>query len=338
MRLMRSWFTYLALTALAIGALLFWRVLDHDIDRHISEDFTATIQGDTIVGTLWRPQAQAIAVVMLVHGDGPQDRTSAGGYAPLINALLDHQIAVAAWDKPGVGASTGNWLNQSMADRGELTRAIAAKLRNQSNDSPVGAVGFSQAGWVLPQLTKDDIDFMVLVGPAVSWKDQGRYFTRTRLTLEGAGEAEIEEAIQAATIENEAAFGPNATSDDAPPGMSVDRWAFIKRNRDVDARDFLGSIDTPILAVWGADDLNVDAATDIEIYLSYLSGFSGPSELLYLPDATHGLLKSQPYNWQLVDQWPWYTKLRFFLEGRHAYRPGALNEITDWIHKVSDKQ
>ncbi|WP_260081260.1 alpha/beta hydrolase family protein [Phaeobacter inhibens] len=121
----------------------------------------------------------------MVHGDGPQDRVSGGGYAPLINVFLDQGIAVASWDKPGVGASGGNWLHQSMADRASETSAALSLLNQRFDDMALGAVGFSQAGWVLPQLTRRDADFLVLVGPAVSWQDQGDYYTRVRLAQDG---------------------------------------------------------------------------------------------------------------------------------------------------------
>ena len=131
------------------------------------------------------PTGEALAVVALVHGDGTQDRTSFGGYAPMINALLERGIAVASWDKPGVGSSGGNWLHQSMPDRTAETRAVLHLLAASFEGVPIGALGFSQAGWVLPSLSPQDADFLVLVGAAVSWQDQGAHYTAVRLRQEG---------------------------------------------------------------------------------------------------------------------------------------------------------
>jgi len=60
------------------------------------------------------------------------------------------------------------------------------------------------------------------------------------------------------------------------------------------------------------------------------------SEITLCPKATHGLLKSSPYNWQRVEDWSWVAKARFVLEGRFAFAPGALKEITNWI--IEQKQ
>lgn len=68
---------------------------------------------DRLDGTLLLPDGiSSPPVVLLVHGDGAQDRWSAGGYLPLVNYLLSQGVAVFSWDKPGVGSSSGNWLAQ----------------------------------------------------------------------------------------------------------------------------------------------------------------------------------------------------------------------------------
>ncbi|VCU61916.1 hypothetical protein EPIB2_993 [Tritonibacter mobilis] len=38
--------------------------------------------------------------------------------------MADASIGVLFWDKAGVGASTGNWLNQSMEDRANEALAV----------------------------------------------------------------------------------------------------------------------------------------------------------------------------------------------------------------------
>jgi hypothetical protein len=73
---------------------------------------------DLLQGTLILPPDKVYPpFVLLIHGDGPQDRWSDGGYIPLVNFLVSQGIAVFSWDKPGVGESTGNWLAQTMSDR-----------------------------------------------------------------------------------------------------------------------------------------------------------------------------------------------------------------------------
>ena len=309
----------------------FWRLADHDLDRRLSEPFNFKSGSDLISGTLWLPGDVPQAVVVFVHGDGPQDRTSNGGYAPLINAFLDRGIAVAAWDKPGVGASEGNWLHQSMADRTKETRAALEQLTVRFKGLARGAVGFSQAGWVLPALNADDTDFIALIGAAVSWQDQGDYYTRVRLTAEGLTPRQIDETLGKQEQEDERIFGPDALENHRPDGMSVDRWNFIRLNRTADARNKLARLDIPLLAIWGADDLNVDAQRNAAMYQDLLPENDARFQVIVWPEATHSLLKSDRYNWQLTEDWSWFTMARFLAEGRQAYAPGAIDAIINWI-------
>ena len=325
---------FAVLCGLAI-ALVMWRLEDHDLQGEKSLPFAFTAGGNQLSGTIWLPDGNSFAAVVLVHGDGPQDRTSQGGYAPLVNDLLDRGIAVASWDKPGVGSSTGNWLGQTMEDRAREVRAALAALTGPLAKVPRGAIGFSQAGWVLPKLSAEDADFIVLVGPAVSWERQGRYYTRRRLELTGESESAIEEALVRNAWQDEHVFGANATFDKAtaPDGMSRERWQFIRTNRFADATSDLGKLDVPTLAIWGQDDLNVDATADSTAYRAVLAGRHPANKVLVIPDATHGLLKAGPYSYQLVSQWPMWAQARFILEGRFAYAPGVLDAISQFIEQ-----
>lgn len=322
-----------AVGLLIVAGLALWRLGDHDLSHRSSEDFGFEANGIQLSGTLWLPNRPVIAAVVFAHGDGPQDRFAGGGYQPLINALLDAGIAVASWDKAGIGASQGNWLDQSMEDRAVETAGALDTLATRMNGASVGALGFSQAGWVLPRLAPNQADFIVLVGPAVSWRDQGAYYTATRLRLEGASESEIADALARAESENERLFGAEAQFDPSQFSDDMDeaRWTFIQRNRNEDARDFLGELEIPTLAMWGENDLNVDAANDAAIYRATLLNRHPANDVVVVPNATHGLLKASPYNAQLTSTWPWHTVLRFTMEGRYAWAPGSLDVMIDWI-------
>lgn len=67
-------------------------------------------QQNILEGTLILPLNKVSPpFVLLIHGDGSQDRWSKSGYIPLVKFLVSKGIAVFSWDKPGVGKSTGNW-------------------------------------------------------------------------------------------------------------------------------------------------------------------------------------------------------------------------------------
>lgn len=311
------------------------RLADHDLSTRQSEPFAFSSSENRLDGTLWLPDMPVEAGIVLVHGDGPQDRTSGDGYAPFINAMLDAGIAVASWDKPGVGGSTGVWLRQSMDERAAETVAALLMLQSRFEGVRVGALGFSQAGWVLPKLTSNEADFIVLVGPAVSWQQQGAYYTRTRLERSGAAldTTAMDTVLAQEEEQNSRLFGPGSSYDPAVlrDGLSENRWGFIQRNRLADATTDLQQLSLPLLGVWGTNDLNVDAVHDAAVYESTLDDAHPATRLHVLPDATHGLLKAGPYNYQLISQWPWRAQLRFLWEGRRAYTPGALDLITEWI-------
>ncbi|EPU0991937.1 alpha/beta hydrolase family protein [Cronobacter turicensis] len=106
---------------LALVMIIMWRLTVFDANSlPYSRVITFTHHEDILEGTLTRPDGVSNPpVVVLIHGDGAQDRWSQGGYLPLVNDLLAKGIAVYSWDKPGVGESRGNWLAQTMRDRSD---------------------------------------------------------------------------------------------------------------------------------------------------------------------------------------------------------------------------
>ena len=316
----------------AIALVVLARLDTYGLDRRASEPFAFDANGLRLAGTLWLPDHAATAAVVLVHGDGPQDRTSQQGYDPLINALLDAGIAVVSWDKPGIGGSQGNWLSQSMTDRNVNVRSELSALRSKLPGMPVGALGFSQAGWVLPRLASGDADFLVLVGGAVSWQRQGDYYTRTRLQRSGMSEADIDTTMAQIAAADERLFA----SAQVPPvalldGMSAERWAFVRRNLHEDATEALEKLDIPLLALWGADDLNVDPEANASLFRKTVGGNHPANRIEVIPGATHGLLRAGSYNTQLTSEWSWFTTMRFLMESRHGYASGALETINEWV-------
>lgn len=328
-----GWLICIVCLIMAVAYGVLSRLDTYGLDRRASESFAFDANGLRLAGTLWLPDHTATAAVVLVHGDGPQDRTSQQGYDPLINALLDAGIAVVSWDKPGIGGSQGNWLNQSMTDRYVDVLSALSSLRNKLQGIPVGALGVSQAGWVLPRLAPGDADFIVLVGGAVSWSRQGDYYTRTRLKRTGMSDPDIETAMAEITAADDRLFA----SSQVPPvalldGMTPARWAFVRRNRQEDATSALKQLDIPLLALWGADDLNVDPEVNATLYRKTVGGNHPANRIEVIPNATHGLLRAVPYNAQLTSEWSWLTTMRFLMENRHAYAPGALETINEWVH------
>jgi hypothetical protein len=53
-----------------------------------------------------------------------------------------------------------------------------------------------------------------------------------------------------------------------------------------------------------------------------------------VPNATHGLLRADLFNYQLPSDWPWYLEYVFLGMGRDAHILQSLDQITEWIKVV----
>ena len=92
--------------ALFTGFLVF--PLFHVTAQQSVEEITFHSGPFTVVGDLQFPAgAGPFPVVVFVHGDGPNSRTSGVTYPPIMERMLRAGYATFAWDKPGTGESTG---------------------------------------------------------------------------------------------------------------------------------------------------------------------------------------------------------------------------------------
>lgn len=331
----------LALSAAIAALLCFSGLRDFSLESATTRTLTFHAGSDRLSGTLILPRdVAAPPVALFVHGDGPQDRYADDGYLPFINQLLDQGIGVFTWDKPGVGRSAGNWLDQSMQDR--AAEAMAAYLRVRSEPgvdaAKVGFLGYSQAGWVLPIVaSRAQPAFTVIIGGAVNWRDQGAYYTRKRLQAQGVAADEIERRLAAERTSNDALFGePRPLADvlAARPDMTPARARYVQRNYLSDASGWIPKMRGPVLAVWGEMDPNVDAAVNAARY-RLLFADAPDKRVMLVPDAGHVLLRAPQFNDQIASDWTLWKKLRFMLLGREAYVQPAVRDIADWIRQAA---
>lgn len=141
--------------------------IDITMDKHI------------LSGTLFLPERRdPEEIIVFIHGDGPQNRTLNGGYTSIMNVLLKNEIACYSYDKAGIGNSSGDWLDQTMLDRGLEVEAIIDELKRLYPKAQIGVMGFSQGGWVVSELTQMDtaVDFIIVVGGAIDWMQQHLYY------------------------------------------------------------------------------------------------------------------------------------------------------------------
>ena len=253
--------------------------------------------GGTLSAVITAPKKQKInGVVVFVHGDGPQEATQEGGYKPLMERFAKQGYASISWDKLGVGQSSGNWLSQSMDDRGKEVEQVIKWLKENKPEmvDKIGLWGASQAGWVIPKVlnSQEDIAFSILVAPAINWQSQGKYNTMEELRAAGKSEQELQKAGVDFDAESELIKKNNSYQDYLKSGgeydLSEDRYGFIQRNINSDASKDLEGVRSKIYLVLAEKDQNVDSDETKRIYSQKLA--SGYLQVKVIKNAEHMML------------------------------------------------
>ena len=148
------------------------------------QDIKFESQGVTLVGSILKPK-KLFAAVVIVHGSDPVKREMA-----FAKRLAKEGIAVLTYDKRGVGESGGTYVGPSVGTNNidstnlnllsQDANAAVKIFRTYLKDKkiPIGLVGFSQAGWIIPITASKNpqIEFMVLFsGPTITTLEQLRF-------------------------------------------------------------------------------------------------------------------------------------------------------------------
>jgi dienelactone hydrolase len=149
----------------------------------------------TLAGTLVLPEgSQPHPAVVLFHGSGPQKRD-------LFTArwFASEGIAALAYDKRGVGESSGDFLKVPFMDLSNDGLAAIKYLqsRKEIDAKRIGVWGLSQGGWLGPLAASRsaDIAFVIAVsGPGVSPGEQMIVYYANELRQQGVPEREVREA------------------------------------------------------------------------------------------------------------------------------------------------
>lgn len=334
-----------ALLALATGTVL---LEDDGLVRHAISFQHA---GDTVNGALILPTGvrKPRGCMVFVHGSGDMPRDAHGYYEPLWRFFADKGWCSLSWDKPGVGASGGDWRQQSMVDRGIEVSAAIDMLRAKGGfeETQIGLIGFSQAGWVMPKVAnwRDDIAFMISVSGAVNWMEQSRYSGRRRMEAEGMTATEIEAEEEAdgkvdALIRNDAPYREYldhvAGTTGATP-MSEAFWGFAKRNWRTDVREDLRRMDVPVLALFGSHDAYVDPVASAETYREELGRSQAPFfEIETIRNADHGMLETDEIKPAHRGLGAWLMLASVWFEGKEAFADGFFGTLAAWLERTAD--
>ncbi|MGJ8529583.1 alpha/beta hydrolase family protein [Maritalea sp.] len=273
-----------ALVGLVLLALTIWFLVPDTRTR--AQEISFEFEGKRVVGKMMLPlkaQTEPINCLVFVHGDGAMPYDGLGYFDPYFSQFAEQGWCSFSWDKPGVGASEGNWLDFNMQDRADMVMAGLDALRANPNVEigKIGLIGFSQAGWVMPKISADaaDISFYIFVSPAVNWMQQSAYMTSLRHL-----ETPIELAVKAVSDQLDMLllegkpfedFEKLAAKHDSldPSAFTKDRWQFAVRNANADLTEDLANLTNhPVLLFAGGRDGQVDAEQSVETFRHVLGG------------------------------------------------------------------
>src|SRR5438552_13241105 len=129
-------------------------------------------EGALIAGTLYLPKSEGRRPALVwVHGAGAETRLHWGRF---LRPFIDAGLAVASFDKRGVGESDGKCCPGHTGHFNLLTADAVGSVRAVSSapgvdSSRVGLFRASAAGWIVPRAAVDSGQgaFVVLVAPGI---------------------------------------------------------------------------------------------------------------------------------------------------------------------------
>lgn len=307
-----------------------------------------------LVGDLHLPEGGGPhPLVVFVHGDGPNNRTSGVTYPPIMKRMLRAGYATFAWDKPGTGESTGE------IDRGRLLEqrsqivmdAVAALKKHPAIDAGrIGLWGISQAGFVMPVVLSrcDDIAFMIAVScPGVPGVDQGAYLVAAQAVCEGLSREdarEVERIISAVewapTYEEYSACKKKLQGFPLLASMKVfglsmrivtrEEWHEPNLEGDYfwNPMQVIEKTKIPVLAFFGGKDTQVDPVQGVEAYRAALETAGNPySRVELIEGVDHNLIISETGSMK--------ERRDRSRDGWRNYAPEYLDILEDWLRELS---
>jgi len=295
-----------------------------------------------LAGTLISPNTRGRhPAIILVHGSGAENREFMLPYARF---LIRHGFAVLGYDKRGVEGSTGDWTTASFEDlAGDVIAAFDhLKAHKDIDQTRIGLLGVSQAGWVMPiaAVRAPDIAFLVSVsGAAVSPEETTLDEARNEMLSNQMRPAVVELILELMRRQYRFARTNEGWDDYSalrgqiaarirgtpPPQFPASRddplWRTIRTFYFYDPGPTLRRLRTPTLAIFGELDNNIlaqknHAAWDVALKAAGNRDYT----LTILPRANHG-------------QWEAKTGNNAEEPTLQGFVPAYFSTVADWLAK-----
>lgn len=296
--------------------------------------------GDTsLAGSVWLPRSAVRAGVLMFPGSGPADRHNDVFFPPIREHLLDHEIAVASFDKRGVGGSDGDWLSVGLDVLAADAVVELDALRRVAGvpADRVGLFGHSQGGWIVLEAAAVDGHSAFVVcnsGPGVTVGDQDRFAIRTALANSSASTVVRDAALElydeyvVMLRSGQSRADLIQRLDDPRTSLQVrslekcgfswpaaGEWLHQRMIVDHDPAPAMRRIDQPVLAMFGADDVVVPVGQSVDVFEREL-GHQGSLTVEVFSGADHRMQIGDPL----------------------ALVPRYLATLSEWILRVTDRR
>ncbi len=269
--------------------------------------------------------------VLLLHGSGPLDREGNTRKVrvnlgrPLAAALAAEGVAVLRYDRRGAGATPGAWRATGFTDNYKDAAAALRALAEHPAVRPdaVGVIGHSEgAVHAMSLAARQDVGAVVLLaGYARPGEEALRWQARSIIQGMPAPVRLLRRPLGALGNRALARIKKTRTDVARVAGFPVNaRW--MRENLAHDTRDDLIAIHTPVLAVTGDKDLQVDP-DDLDEMRRLVPG---GAEIHRVPGLTH-ILRRDPGRHTLRS----YGRLL-----RDPVDPDLLSLITTWLARQLD--
>ncbi|MEZ5471375.1 MAG: alpha/beta fold hydrolase [Marinicella sp.] len=317
-----------------------------------------TEAGIQLAGTLTRPKdpTSIKATAVMITGSGPQDRDETVAQHKPFWVIADHLTkngyAVLRMDDRGVGQSTGDFKAATSQDFATDINAAVDFLQQRADipQGSIGLIGHSEGGMIAPMVAtqRDDLAFLILLaapGTDITelLAEQKYLIARTAAT---DNEALLKNKEQDLKLHQKMAewsedkdytgkltaylkqLHTDETTTEAAVNSQVESelkfydnpWFryFIAFKPKV----FLSQVNTPVLALNGAKDLQVPAAAN-------LSAIDSTLKLANNKDVTIKSLPGLNHLFQLTES----GSPAEYVQLTETFSPVALDAMTDWLNQ-----
>ena len=292
----------------------------------------------TLFGTLLLPLTkEPHPAVVFVHGSGPEGRFASRFLA---EHFTRYGIAALIYDKRGVGKSTGDWRQSDFGDlAGDAIAGIHfLQQRQEINNQEIGIYGHSQGGMLGPLIASrsKDVAFVISgAGSALPLHEAEVNSITNQVRAQGVSGDELAEATRFIKMfvqllrtgqgwEQFDAATEKARDTKWYPMLHVPPkdswfWAYYKRIADYNAADYWGSVNVPVLVIYGGRDSLVPVEQSVtNINRALNRARNRDYTILVLPRASHAFNierePGEPFEWSRM-------------------APGLPDLLTAWINQ-----